>query len=214
MYDSSQNISLCFEFQWVEFRIWIGNSSNQSIISKTVKSVIEHAAENTAVTVTVKTDSNGKTTASATVVKTKTAAEKGNIISAAVVSQIKEAAGTADVMITWKVKDAGGKTKYTVKVNAGDLKKGSVLKIMKTDPETGEYVLVDAKNYPVAKNGNVSVTVDKKGTYILLNEADAKKYSDAIKKSIKVKESSKSVKAGKKTSIALNGKTNKNNIFT
>ena len=186
--------------------------SNQSIISKTVKSVIEHAAENTAVTVTVKTDSNGKTTASATVVKTKTAAEKGNIISAAVVSQIKEAAGTADVMITWKVKDAGGKTKYTVKVNAGDLKKGSVLKIMKTDPETGEYVLVDAKNYPVAKNGNVSVTVDKKGTYILLNEADAKKYSDAIKKSIKVKESSKSVKAGKKTSIALNGKTNKNNI--
>ncbi len=83
---------------------------------------------------------------------------------------------------------------------------------MKTDPETGEYVLVDAKNYPVAKNGNVSVTVDKKGTYILLNEADAKKYSDAIKKSIKVKESSKSVKAGKKTSIALNGKTNKNNI--
>ena len=188
--------------------------NNQSILSKTVKSVIEQAAVNTAVTVTVKTDKNGKTTVSATVVKTKTAAEKEtkNTISAAVVSQIKEAAGTAEVMITWKVKDAGGKTKYTIKVNAKDVKNGSVLKIMKTDPKTGEYILVNAKNYPVTKNGNVSVTVDKKGTYILLSEADAKKYSDAIKKSIKVKESSKSIKAGQKTTIALNGKTNKENI--
>ncbi len=188
--------------------------SNQSILSKTVKSVIEQAAVNTAVTVTVKTDKNGKTTVSATVVKTKTAAEKEkeNTISAAVVSQIKEAAGTADVMITWKVKGADGKTKYTIKVNAKDVKNGSVLKIMKTDPKTGEYILVNAKNYPVTKNGNVSVTVDKKGTYILLSKADAKKYSDAIKKSIKVKDALKSIKAGQKTTIALNGKTNKDNI--
>ncbi len=186
-----------------------------TVISTEEVTVIENPAKNTTAVVTVKKDAEGAVTAAAADVKKTGSAEKQGTkvtVSAAVTAQIKEAAGTDRVIITTTVTDSKKKKKYTVSANTADLVTGEKLQVMAVDEKTGEYILVNAKTYKVSEKGNVTVTLPDGKNYVLLNAKDAKKATDKILKTIKVKNSSKTVTAGKKTSIQLSGKLNMENV--
>lgn len=183
--------------------------------SETTTSVIAKADTNTSATVTAVKDSKGAVTATAAVTKTGTTDETGKTngaISAVVVKQITEAAGTSDVTITQTV--TNGSRKFTVEVNAKNLVSGGNLKIMKLDPKTGEYVLCNKKNYAVNAAGGVDLSIKTDGDFILVNEADAKAASDAILNTVKVKSSSKTVTKGKSTTVAMSSGLNMKNVST
>lgn len=182
-----------------------------AVTSVTEKSVIASSAT-TNTTVTVKKDGEGEiTSATASIAKTVSSGNKATV-SASIVSQIIEAAGTGDVKVTMTVKDSEGKTKYKVKVDAENLQAGEELYIYKLDTKTGEYVMVNAKAYEVTEAGNVSVSVSKKATYELVSADEAAAINKQIKSNIKPKKSSASVKPGKSTSFSLSSKANEDNI--
>ena len=186
-----------------------------TVISTEEVTVIENPAKNTSASVTVKKDADGNIKeASADVTRTGTIAAKGTkvTVSAAVAAQIKEAAGTDSVMITTTVTDSRGKKKYAVTVSSGDLAAGEKLEIFTVDKKTGEYIVTSEKTCKVSEKGNATVTLPDGEDYILLNSKDAKKVSDRILKTVKVKNSSKTVTAGKKTSIQLSSKLNMDNV--
>lgn len=181
------------------------------VTSVTEKSTIASSAT-TNTTVTVKKDGEGAiTSATASIAKTVSSGNKATV-SASVVSQILEAAGTGDVKVTMTVKDSEGKTKYKVKVDAENLQAGEELYIYKLDTKTGEYVMVNAKAYEVTEAGSVSVSVSKKATYELVSADEAAAINKQIKSNIKPKKSSASVKPGKSTSFSLSSKANEDNI--
>lgn len=183
-----------------------------AVTSVTEKSVIEKSSATTSTTVTVKKDGEGTiTSASANVAKTVNSGNKATV-SAAIVSQIIEAAGTESVSVTMTVKDSEGKTKYKVKVEAENLQAGEELFIYKLNTKTGEYTMVNAKTYEVNESGNVSVSMTKKATYELVTAEDAAQIDKQIKSSIKPKKSSADVKPGKSTDFALSSKANEDNI--
>ncbi|MCM1234860.1 MAG: Ig-like domain-containing protein [Ruminococcus flavefaciens] len=185
------------------------------VTAVTEKTVIENPAKNTTASVTVKKDGSGNiTSAKASVVKAGTEKESGTkgTVSASVVKQITEAAGTTDVVITQKVTKEDGSTAFKVQVNASDLVSGESLYIVKLNTKTGEKTLVNAKEYKVSDAGNVSVTMDKNGTYVLLNDEEAEEVSNEILKTVKAEKSSKTVKAGKKTEAVLSDKLNMDNV--
>lgn len=182
-----------------------------AVTSVTEKSTIASSAT-TNTTVTVKKDGEGAiTSATASIAKTISSGNKATV-SASVVSQILEAAGTGDVKVTMTVKDSEGKTKYKVKVDAENLQAGEELYIYKLDTKTGEYVMVNAKAYEVTEAGSVSVSVSKKATYELVSADEAAAINKQIKSNIKPKKSSASVKPGKSTSFTLSSKANEDNI--
>lgn len=182
-----------------------------AVTSVTEKSTIASSAT-TNTTVTVKKDGEGAiTSATASIAKTVSSGNKATV-SASVVSQILEAAGTGDVKVTMTVKDSEGKTKYKVKVDAENLQAGEELYIYKLDTKTGEYVMVNAKAYEVTEAGSVSVSVSKKATYELVSADEAAAINKQIKSNIKPKKSSASVKPGKSTSFTLSSKANEDNI--
>ena len=181
-------------------------------LSVTEKTVIAESSKTTSTTVTVKKDGEGEiVSAKATVTKTVTTGSK-TTISSAVLEQIIEAAGTEDVTITMTVKDADGKTKYTIKADAGDFKSGNELYIYKYDSKTKEYTLVDAKTYTVNKAGNVSVSMKIKATYYLVDSKEAAEINKTIVSTIKPEKSKATVKKGKKVTFTLSEKVNPDNI--
>ena len=183
-----------------------------AVTSVTKKSVIAKSSSTTSTTVTVKKDAAGEiTSASASVANTVKSGNKATV-SAAVVAQIVEAAGTEDVKVTMTVKDSDGKTKFKLKVNAENLEPGEELFIYKLDTKIGKYTMVNAKTYEVNKNGNVAVSMSKKATYELVTAEDAEKISKEIKSTIKPQKASASVKKGKSTSFKLSSKVNEENI--
>ena len=185
------------------------------ITSVTKTSVIANAANGTSATVTVETNGVGVVSVAADVTRESKLTATGRVngtISAAVVKQIVEAAKTSDVLIRQTVTNTDGSTRFTVEVHAQDLAAGGALKIMKLDPKTNEYYLCNAKDYEVSKDGGVNLTLKTAGNFVLLNEKDAKAASDAILKTIKVKKSSASVKAGKTVTAALNSALNMKNV--
>ncbi|MCM1283854.1 MAG: Ig-like domain-containing protein [Roseburia sp.] len=199
----------------VEVTTTTKTDASGNVTSVTTKSVIENVAKNTTASVTVKTDGSGTiTSAKASVVKTGTEAKSGTkgTVSAAVVKQITEAAGTTDVVITQKFTKEDGSTAFKLQVNASDLVSGESLYIVKINTKTGEKTLVNAKEYKVSGAGNVSVTMDKNGTYALLDDKEAEKVSNEILKTVKVKDSSKTVKKGKKTTVVMSDKLNMDNV--
>lgn len=145
----------------VEVTTTTKTDSTGAVTSVTEKSVIASSAT-TSTTVTVKKDGAGEiTSAKATIAKTVSSGNKATI-SAGIIDQITEAAGTDQVKVTMSVKDADGATKYNVKVDAADLTTGNALYIYKLNTKTGEYTMVDAKTYKVSKTGNVAVSMTKK----------------------------------------------------
>lgn len=179
--------------------------------SVTKKSEITDASGKKTATVTVKTDAAGKTTASASVISmTKSGAK--TTISADAVKKITEAAGTKDVEVSQKVVDAKGKTLYTVKADASDLKAGKKLTLVKYNEKTKQYTLVTKKDYKVSKSGNVNVSIKDKGTYKLVDQKEANVITKNILSTVKAENKTKNVKKDQKTTMALSSELDMTNV--
>ena len=159
--------------------------ANGKVTGVIEKSEIKKAAEDTTVTVTVKKDADGQITRAASTVAQVVKSGNKASINGAVLEQIKEAAGTADVAVTVAVKDAEGNTKYKVKANAKDLVKGKKLAIYRVNTKTGEYEMVNAKTNKVNAEGTVNVSMTEKKVYELVTEAKSKELSKEIKTTVK-----------------------------
>ena len=165
------------------------------------------SGEKAEVTVTVTKDTAGKVTeASAEVTGTK--AE----ISADMVSRIVEAAGTDHVAITANVTDKEGNIRYTVTADAKDLTAGNKLSVVVADKKTGAYKLVNAKTYTVGKDGTLHVNLAAGSDYRMLSAAEIKNVEKAVLKTVAVKKTTASIKAGKNTKIQLSSKLDLDNV--
>lgn len=179
--------------------------------SVTKKSEITDASGKKTATVTVKTDATGKTTATASVTATAKSGAK-TTISADTVKKITDAAGTDEVVISQRVADATGKVLYTVKANASDLTAGNKLSIVKYNTKTKKYVLVSKKEYKVSASGNVSVTIKNNGTYKLVSQKKADEITKSVLKTVKAKNTAKTLKKGQKTTMVLSSALDKSNV--
>ena len=182
--------------------------------SVTKKSEITDASGKKTATVTVKTDATGKTTATASVTATSKSGVTGTktTISADTVKKITDVAGTDEVVISQKVADATGKVFYTVKANVSDLTAGNKLSIVKYNEKTKKYTLVSKKEYKVSASGNVSVTIKNNGTYKLVSQKKADEITKSVLKTVKAKNTAKTLKKGKKTTMALSSALDKSNV--
>ena len=156
--------------------------------------------------VTITKDAQGNvTSANATV-----SGSKGTL-TADVVKQLTEAAGTEDLTIIVQVKNANGDVKYTVSVSAKNVKHNKSLKAFVVNRKTGEYELINSKTYK-AKDGNLNVSFGKKGDYVLLTTKEAARIEKEILKTIAPKKAKATVKKGKTTEFKLDSKLNQNNV--
>ena len=156
--------------------------------------------------VTITKDAQGNvTSANATV-----SGSKGTL-TADVVKQLIEAAGTEDLTIIVQVKNANGDVKYTVSVSAENVKNNKSLKAFVVNRKTGEYELINSKTYK-AEDGNLNVSFGKKGDYVLLTTKEAARIEKEILKTIAPKKAKATVKKGKTTKFKLDSKLNQNNV--
>lgn len=156
--------------------------------------------------VTITKDAQGNvTSANATV-----SGSKGTL-TADVVKQLIEAAGTEDLTIIVQVKNANGDVKYTVSVSAENVKHNKSLKAFVVNRKTGEYELINSKTYK-AEDGNLNVSFGKKGDYVLLTTKEAARIEKEILKTIAPKKTKATVKKGKTTEFKLDSKLNQNNV--
>lgn len=156
--------------------------------------------------VTITKDAQGNvTSANATV-----SGSKGTL-TADVVKQLTEAAGTEDFTIILQVKNANGDVKYTVSVSAKNVKNNKSLKAFVVNRKTGEYELINSKTYK-AKDGNLNASFGKKGDYVLLTTKEAARIEKEILKTIAPKKTKATVKKGKTTEFKLDSKLNQNNV--
>lgn len=156
--------------------------------------------------VTITKDVQGNvTSANATV-----SGSKGTL-TADVVKQLTEAAGTEDLTIIVQVKNANGDVKYTVSVSVKNVKNNKSLKAFVVNRKTGEYELINSKTYK-AKDGNLNVSFGKKGDYVLLTTKEAARIEKEILKTIAPKKTKATVKKGKTTEFKLDSKLNQNNV--
>lgn len=156
--------------------------------------------------VTITKDAQGNViSANATV-----SGSKGTL-TADVVKQLTEAAGTEDLTIILQVKNANGDVKYTVSVSAKNVKNNKSLKAFVVNRKTGEYELINSKTYK-AKDGNLNASFGKKGDYVLLTTKEAARIEKEILKTIAPKKTKATVKKGKTTEFKLDSKLNQNNV--
>ena len=156
--------------------------------------------------VTITKDAQGNvTSANATV-----SGSKGTL-TADVVKQLTEAAGTEDLTIIVQVKNANGDVKYTVSVSAKNVKNNKSLKAFVVNRKTGEYELINSKTYK-AEDGNLNASFGKKGDYVLLTTKEAARIEKEILKTIAPKKTKATVKKGKTTEFKLDSKLNQNNV--
>lgn len=156
--------------------------------------------------VTITKDAQGNvTSANATV-----SGSKGTL-TADVVKQLIEAAGTEDLTIIVQVKNMNGDVKYTVSVSAKNVKHNKSLKAFVVNRKTGEYELINSKTYK-AEDGNLNVSFGKKGDYVLLTTKEAARIEKEILKTIAPKKAKATVKKGKTTEFKLDSKLNQNNV--
>lgn len=156
--------------------------------------------------VTITKDVQGNvTSANATV-----SGSKGTL-TADVVKQLTEAAGTEDLTIIVQVKNANGDVKYAVSVSAKNVKNNKSLKAFVVNRKTGEYELINSKTYK-AEDGNLNASFGKKGDYVLLTTKEAARIEKEILKTIAPKKTKATVKKGKTTEFKLDSKLNQNNV--
>ena len=132
-------------------------------------------------------------------------------LTADVVKQLTEAAGTEDLTIIMQVKNANGDVKYTVSVSAENVKNNKSLKAFVVNRKTGEYELINSKTYK-AEDGNLNASFGKKGDYVLLTTKEAARIEKEILKTIAPKKAKATVKKGKTTEFKLDSKLNQNNV--
>ena len=156
--------------------------------------------------VTITKDAQGNVTSA----KATVSGSKGTL-TADVVKQLTEAAGTEDLTIILQVKNANGDVKYTVSVSAKNVKNNKSLKAFVVNRKTGEYELINSKTYK-AEDGNLNVSFGKKGDYVLLTTKEAARIEKEILKTIAPKKAKATVKKGKTTEFKLDSKLNQNNV--
>lgn len=156
--------------------------------------------------VTITKDAQGNVTSA----KATVSGSKGTL-TADVVKQLTEAAGTEDLTIIVQVKNANGDVKYTVSVSAKNVKNNKSLKAFVVNRKTGEYELINSKTYK-AEDGNLNVSFGKKGDYVLLTTKEAARIEKEILKTIAPKKTKATVKKGKITEFKLDSKLNQNNV--
>ena len=155
-----------------------------------------------------------------------TAEEKNGKVTATIpgtlVAQIKEFAGD-NVQLKVYAKDYSGAIKYTAAVYASNLKNGTTLKPFYTSNNSEDVTMYGNNTFKVAKDGSVTLSlkplsnVGNSGAsgeefYILLNKADTTAAEKAIRSSIKLTISSKTITAGKSYTISLSKTVDKDNI--
>ena len=133
------------------------------------------------------------------------------VLTADVVKQLTEAAGTEDLTLTVQVKNASGDVKYMVSVSAENVKNNKSLKAFAINSKTGEYELVNSKIYK-PEDGNLIASFGKKGDYVLLTTKEAARVEKEILKTIAPKKTKATVKKGKTTEFKLDSKLNWNNV--
>jgi hypothetical protein len=144
---------------------------------------------------------------------TKTIGDSNKLsITGSMIKQVVKAAGTDSVEVTVIAKDANGKTKYKIKVNAADMTAGSKLVAYRLNTKTGEYIMVNDKSYTVSEKGTVSITMTENRTYELVTEKKAKSLNKAIKATVKAAKSTITVKKGGTAAIKLSTKLNTANV--
>ncbi len=156
--------------------------------------------------VTITKDAQGNVTSA----KATVSGSKGTL-TADVVKQATEAAGTEDLTIIVQVKNANGDVKYTVSVSAKNVKHNKSLKAFVVNRKTGEYELINSKTYK-AEDGNLNASFGKKGDYVLLTTKEAARIEKEILKTIAPKKTKATVKKGKTTEFKLDSKLNQNNV--
>ena len=156
--------------------------------------------------VTITKDAQGNVTSA----KATVSGSKGTL-TADVVKQLTEAAGTEDLTIIMQVKNANGDVKYTVSVSAKNVKNNKSLKAFVVNRKTGEYELINSKTYK-AKDGNLNASFGKKGDYVLLTTKEAARIEKEILKTIAPKKAKATVKKGKTMKFKLDSKLNQNNV--
>ena len=156
--------------------------------------------------VTITKDAQGNVTSA----KATVSGSKGTL-TADVVKQLIEAAGTEDLTIIVQVKNTNGDVKYTVSVSAKNVKHNKSLKAFVVNRKTGEYELINSKTYK-AEDGNLNVSFGKKGDYVLLTTKEAARIEKEILKTIAPKKAKATVKKGKTTEFKLDSKLNQNNV--
>ena len=199
----------------VETTVTTTKDADGNVTGSTEVSTIANVAKNTEVTVTVEKDADGKVAeAAAEVTKKGVTTETGTkgTIAGAVVDQIKEAAGTADIAITTSVTDAKGNEKYSVTVKASDLVAGEKLTVVVKDEKTGKTVLVDAKQIKVTANGGVNVVLPEGKAYTLIDTKEAEKVTKEILKTVVPVKTSATLKEGKKATAKLSKKLDMDNV--
>ena len=179
--------------------------------TKNVVVELKNEGKSSIATVTISKDATGKTVKAEAVV-TQIANKKVMSVSGALVAQITEAAGTKNVNVVTSVKDGKGAEIGTVTVNAEKLVAGKKLAIVKVNAKTGEKILVNAKNYKVAKDGSISVSGLKNGKYELVTTKEKTALSKKILKTVTAKKAKKTVKDGAKTTFAFGKDLNKENV--
>ncbi len=156
--------------------------------------------------VTITKDAQGNVTSA----KATVSGSKGTL-TADVVKQLTEAAGTEDLTIIVQVQNTNGDVKYTVSVSAKNVKNNKSLKAFVVNRKTGEYELINSKTYK-AKDGNLNASFGKKGNYVLLTTKEAARIEKEILKTIAPKKTKATVKKGKTTEFKLDSKLNQNNV--
>ena len=156
--------------------------------------------------VTITKDAQGNVTSA----KATVSGSKGTL-TADVVKQLTEAAGTEDLTIIVQVKNANGDVKYTVSVSAKNVINNKSLKAFVVNRKTGEYELINSKTYK-AEDGNLNASFGKKGDYVLLTTKEAARIEKEILKTIAPKKTKATVKKGKTTEFKLDSKLNQNNV--
>lgn len=179
--------------------------------TKNVVVELKNEGKSSIATVTISKDATGKTIKAEAVV-TQIANKKVIAVSGTLVAQITEAAGTKNVNVVTSVKDSKGTEIGTVTVNAEKLVAGKKLAIVKVSAKTGEKILVNAKNYKVAKDGSISVSGLKNGKYELVTTEEKTALSKKILKTVTAKNAKKTMKDGAKTTFAFGKNLNKENV--
>lgn len=156
--------------------------------------------------VTITKDAQGNVTSA----KATVSGSKGTL-TADVVKQLTEAAGTEDLTIIVQVQNTNGDVKYAVSVSAKNVKNNKSLKAFVVNRKTGEYELINSKTYK-AEDGNLNASFGKKGDYVLLTTKEAARIEKEILKTIAPKKTKATVKKGKTTEFKLDSKLNQNNV--
>ena len=190
----------------------VNKDSSGKVTGSSTESVISTSSENGGVSVVVNVEKNGKgkiTSATANISDTSASDGQGALLQGSVVKQIIETSGTKNVTVSVEKKNASNP--YTIIVNTADLTAGNKLNVV-LKKANGDYVLANAKKYTVNKNGDISVSMKGNQTYEFVNSSKMDTLSKKILRTVKVKNSSKTVKKSKTVKMALKKTLNMENV--